>query len=106
MELAINMGLGAWIAVILAALVFGVVNQFVGQAGTGYEWLPDSVAFVVGAVAASEFVVGWRAVQPVVDELAVIPALGGGLVVGLVVGLATRLITGGTYRSSDRAIFS
>ena len=35
MELAINMGLGAWFAVVAVALVFGVVAQFVGEAGTG-----------------------------------------------------------------------
>ena len=106
MELAINMGLGAWVGVILVALLFGVVAQFVGQAGTGYEWIAGAVAFGLGAVAASEFVVGWRAIAPVIDQLAVIPALGGGLAVGLVVDVATRLLTGGTYRSSDRPLVS
>jgi hypothetical protein len=105
MELAVNMGLGAAIAVIVAALVFGVVAQFVGQAGTGYEWLIDAAAFALGAVVASEFVIGWRAVEPVIDQLAVIPAVGGGLVVGLLVELATRLITGGTYRGADRPLY-
>jgi hypothetical protein len=106
MELAINLGLGAWIGVIVAALVFGIVAQFVGQAGTDFEWLVAAVAFGVGAVAASEFVVGWRGIEPVIDQLAVIPALGGGLVVGLVVEVATRLITGGTYRGSDRPLLT
>jgi hypothetical protein len=34
---------------------------------------------------------------PVVDGLALVPALAGGLVVGLVVEFATRYVTGGHY---------
>jgi uncharacterized membrane protein YeaQ/YmgE (transglycosylase-associated protein family) len=101
-DLAINMGLGAWLLVIVAALVFGLVAQFVGEARTGYEWFIDAVAFGVGAVVASELITWWRAVEPVWDNLALIPAIIGGLVVGLVVELATRLVTGGTYRGGDR----
>jgi hypothetical protein len=104
LELAINMGLGAWVLVIAAALVFGIVAQFVGDAATGYEWFVDALAFGVGAVAASEFIIGWRAFEPVWDNLALIPAIVGGLVVGLVVEVATRLVTGGTYRRSDRPL--
>jgi uncharacterized membrane protein YeaQ/YmgE (transglycosylase-associated protein family) len=103
-EFAINMGLGAWVVIIIAALVFGLVAQFVGEPHTGYEWFVDALAFGVGAVAASEFVTAWRAVEPVWDNLALIPAIGGGLVVGLIVEVATRLVTGGTYRSSDRPL--
>jgi hypothetical protein len=103
-ELAINMGLAAWVAVIVAALVFGLVAQFVGQAATGYEWFVDALAFGLGAVAASEFVIGWRAVEPVWDNMALIPAIAGGLAVGLIVELVTRLVTGGTYRTTDRPL--
>jgi hypothetical protein len=98
LEFAINMGLGAWVVVIIVALALGLVAQFVGEPATGYEWFVVAVAFGVGAVAASEFVTWWRAVEPVWDNLALIPAIGGGLIVGLVVELATRLVTGGTYR--------
>jgi hypothetical protein len=100
------MGLAAWVGVIVVALAFGVVAQFVGQASADLEWLPVAAAFVVGAVAASEFVVGWRAIEPVMDQLAVIPALGGGLIVGLLVQVVIRLLTGGTYRGSGRALYS
>jgi len=103
-ELSINMGLGAWAVVIVAALVFGLVAQLVGETNTGYEWLVDAVGFGVGAIAASELVIAWQATGPVWDGLALVPALAGGIVVGLIVELATRLITGGTYRSSDRPL--
>jgi uncharacterized membrane protein YeaQ/YmgE (transglycosylase-associated protein family) len=97
MELAIDLGLGGSAVVIVGALVFGVVAQFVGQTRTGFEWLVDAIAVAIGAVVASEFIVSWRTFDPVWDGLALVPALIGGLVVGLVVEFATRFLTGGTY---------
>jgi uncharacterized membrane protein YeaQ/YmgE (transglycosylase-associated protein family) len=97
MEFDISLGIGAWVVIALAALGFGVLAQFVGEARTGFEWLVDAVAFGIGALFASEFILGWRTFEPVWDGLALVPALIGGLVVGLVVEIATRLITGGTY---------
>jgi uncharacterized membrane protein YeaQ/YmgE (transglycosylase-associated protein family) len=97
MELAISLGLGGWTVLIGGALVFGVVAQYIGNTRTGFEWLADAVAFGVGAVVASEFIIAWQAFAPVYDGLALIPALAGGLVVGLIVEVATRYMTGGTY---------
>ena len=97
MEFGLAMGFGGWILVILGAIVFGVIAQFIGETRTGYEWLVDAIAFGVGAVFASEFIVNWRTFEPVFDGLAIVPALIGGLVLGVVVAVATRLITGGTY---------
>jgi hypothetical protein len=104
LELAIDMGLGAWVVVAFAALAFGVVAQVTGEAATGYEWFVDALAFGLGAVAASEFILAWRAIAPVWDNLALVPAIAGGVVVGLLVEVATRLVTGGTYRSGDRPL--
>jgi uncharacterized membrane protein YeaQ/YmgE (transglycosylase-associated protein family) len=97
MEVAIAMGLGGAVVLIVGALVFGVVAQFVGETHTGYEWVGDAIAFGIGALVASEFIVDWRAFEPVFDGLAIVPALIGGLVVGLVVELVTRFMTGGSY---------
>lgn len=97
MELAITIGLVGGAALIVGALVFGVIAQFVGETRTGFEWLPDAIAFGLGGLAASELIVGWRDFGPVWDGLALVPALAGGLVVGLVVELATRTLTGGSY---------
>jgi uncharacterized membrane protein YeaQ/YmgE (transglycosylase-associated protein family) len=97
MEFAISLGLGGWILLIVGALVFGVVAQFVGETRTGYEWLVDAIAAGIGALVASEFIVAWQTIGPVWDGLALVPALIGGLVVGLVVELTTRFVTGGTY---------
>jgi hypothetical protein len=61
------------------------------------EWLVDAIAAGVGAIVASEFIVAWQAYGPMFDGLAIVPALAGGLVVGTIVEVATRLATGGTY---------
>jgi uncharacterized membrane protein YeaQ/YmgE (transglycosylase-associated protein family) len=97
MEFAIGLGLGGWVILIVGALVFGVIAQFVGETRTGYEWLVDAIAAGIGALFASEFIVAWRTFEPTWDGLALLPALLGGIVVGLVVEVATRYLTGGTY---------
>lgn len=97
MEFAIAIGLVGWIVLILGSAIFGAIAQFVGETRTGYEWVVDALAFGIGALVASEFIVAWQAFEPVWDGLALAPALIGGLVVGGVVEVATRYLTGGTY---------
>jgi uncharacterized membrane protein YeaQ/YmgE (transglycosylase-associated protein family) len=97
MELAINLGLGGWILLIVAALIFGGAAQLIGDPRTGFEWLVDAIGFAVGALVASEFVTAFQASGPMFDGLAVVPALAGGLLLGLVVDIVTRFVTGGTY---------
>ena len=97
MELTLALGWGAWIVIVAAAVIFGLIAQFVGTTKTGYEWIVDAFAFGIGAVVASEFVLAWRGIEPVWDGLALIPAVLGGLVVGVVVEIVTRFATGGSY---------
>lgn len=103
MEFAISLGVGGWAILIVGALVFGAVAQFVGETRTGYEWLVDAIAAAIGALVASEFIVSWRTFEPTVDGLALVPALIGGLVVGLVVEVVTRFMTGGSYTGRPMA---
>ena len=49
MEFAITLGIGGWALLIVGALVFGVVAQFVGETRTGYEWLVDAIGAGIGA---------------------------------------------------------
>ena len=97
MEFTLVIGYGGAILLILGALAFGVIAQVIGETRTGWEWLVDAIAFAIGAVVASEFIVAAQTFGPVWDGLALVPALVGGLVVGIVVELATRYVTGGTY---------
>jgi hypothetical protein len=96
-ELTFTLGLGGWILLIFGALVFGGAAQVIGEARTGAEWLVDAIAFGIGALIGSEFIVATQAYGPVWDGLALVPALVGGLIVGVIVELATRYITHGTY---------
>lgn len=104
MELAINLGIGGWLVIFAGALLFGVVAQYIGEARTGYEWLVDGIAVVIGAVVASEFIISLRTFEPVWDGHALVPALIGGLAVGIVVELATRYLTGGRYTTRPMAV--
>lgn len=104
MELAMNIGIGGWLILLAGALLFGVVAQFVGETRTGYEWLVDGIAFALGAVIASEFIISLRTFEPVWDNLALVPAVIGGLALGLVVEIATRYLTGGRYTTRPMAV--
>ena len=83
-ELVFELGWAGWAVLIVGALVFGVVAQLIGETRTGFEWLIDAIAFGVGALVASEFIIAWQTFEPVHDGLALVPALLGGLVVGIV----------------------
>jgi len=100
MELAINLGIGGWLVLLAGALLFGVVAQFIGEARTGFEWLADAIAAALGAVIASEFIISAQTFEPVWDGLAIVPALIGGLVLGLIVEVITRYMTGGRYTTT------
>jgi uncharacterized membrane protein YeaQ/YmgE (transglycosylase-associated protein family) len=104
MELAITLGFGGWLVLLAGALLFGVIAQFIGDVRTGYEWLADGIAAAIGAVIASEFIISLQTFEPVWDGLAIVPALVGGLVLGLVVEVATRYLTGGHYTARPMAI--
>ena len=103
MEFAITIGIVGWIVLIVAALLFGAIAQFVGETRTGFEWLGDAIGFGIGALVASEFIVAMQSFGPVFDGLALVPALVGGLVLGVVVEVATRYMTGGTYSGRPMA---
>ena len=96
MEFVTDLQFPGWALLIGGSLVFGVIAQFVGQTGTGWEWLVDAIGAFVGALVASELVIAWQAFGPVWEGLALVPALIGGLVVGIVVDVATRYVTGGS----------
>lgn len=104
MELAITLGVGGWLVLLAGALLFGIIAQFIGEARTGYEWLADGIAAGIGAIVASELIISTRTFEPVWDGLAIVPALIGGLALGLVVELATRYLTGGRYTSRPIAV--
>lgn len=97
MEFAIDMGVWGAVLLIVGALVIGVAAQFIGDVKTNDHWVIVAVAALIGGLFASEFIVDWRTFGPVWEGLALIPALIGGLVVGVVVDVIARYATGGSY---------
>jgi uncharacterized membrane protein YeaQ/YmgE (transglycosylase-associated protein family) len=103
MDLTITLGYGGWLVLIAGALLFGVIAQFVGETRTGFEWLVDGIAAALGALIGSEWIIATRTYEPVWDGLALVPAIVGGLALGIVVELVTRYLTGGRYTTRPMA---
>ena len=80
------------------SLVFGLIAQFLGRAGTRWDWLIAASGWFIGGLFFSEVMFGTMTVdeiQPIIDGLAFDEALLGGLIGGVLAFLATRFLTGG-----------
>ena len=97
MDFAFSMGLFGVLALMAGAVIFGVLVQLLGTPSFGYEWIATAIAAFLGGFAASEFVVGFRSLDPLYEGLALVPALIGGLVLGGVVAIGARLLASDTF---------
>jgi len=93
----LDMGIGAFAIVVVAALVLGVLVQMYLNPKTGYEWLIVGVGAGVGAWLASEITwtqwfTGLTDLGPQFDGLLVIPAVLGGLVIGAITEVVARTV--------------
>jgi hypothetical protein len=96
-EMQLDMGLGAFAVVVVAALIFGVLVQLYFRPKTGYEWLIVGVGASIGAWLASELTwtqwfTGLTDLGPQFDGLLIIPAVIGGLVLGAVTEVVARAV--------------
>jgi hypothetical protein len=81
------------------ALAFGIIAQFLGRAGTRWDWLIAASGWLIGGLFFSEVIFGTMTIdeiQPIIDGLAFDEALLGGLIGGVLAFLATRFLTGGS----------
>lgn len=94
--MTLDMTLLAFAAVLLAALVFGVLVQMYFTPKTQYEWLIVAVGASVGAWLASELTwTQWFSganLGPTWEGLLIIPAVIGGLIIGAVFELVARTV--------------
>ena len=97
MELTTDMGALAILTLAVGSLVLGIVLHLIGDVEFGYEWVITSVAAFAGGFIISEWVVAFQSVGPVWDGMAVVPAIGGALVVGVVTDALVRFATHGSY---------
>jgi hypothetical protein len=98
MEFTFDLGLAGLALLIVGAVAFAFVAPLLGKS-VDFEGVVDAVAVFAGAFIASEFVIAWRTFEPVWDGVALIPALAGGLAVGIVADLLMRIVLGGTTSS-------
>lgn len=87
-------GLGILTAI---ALGFGLLAQVVSRSATRWLWLIAACGWFVGGLFMSEVLFATATtdeIQPIIDGLAFDEALLGGLIVGVLVALVTRYVTG------------
>jgi uncharacterized membrane protein YeaQ/YmgE (transglycosylase-associated protein family) len=97
MEFTTDIGIYAAISLGVGAVVLGVVLQLIGDVRFGFEWVITAVAAFAGGFVCTEWITAFRTVEPVWDSMAIIPAAGGALVVGVVVDAIIRFTTHGSY---------
>jgi len=88
-------GLGILVAL---ALGFGIIAQFVGRAGTRWDWLIGAAAYFVGGLFVSEIWFGEATIdelQPIIDGLMFDEVLLISLFPGILAILLWRFMTGG-----------
>jgi hypothetical protein len=103
MELAVDMTVWGAFALVVGAIVIGVVAQLIGDARLSFEWVVTAIGAFVAALFASEFVTAWATVEPVWEGVALVPALIAGIVVGALVALVVRYATGGSMLHGPHA---
>ena len=87
----------AALMLVLGALIIGAIAQVIGRVVVGYEWMFTALAALVGGWLGSEALGTLSTWGPVFDELYILPALIGGLVLGGLVDVIVRRSTGGSY---------
>ena len=97
MEFTTDMTVLSVVALALGAIVLGVVLQLIGDVKFGLEWALTALAAFAGGFVMSEWIVAFQQVNPVWEGMALIPAIGGALVVGVIVDALIRFGTHGSY---------
>lgn len=95
----LDMGIGAFLVVIIAALVLGFLAQVFLKPKTPYEWLITGAGAGVGGWLASEITwtqwfTGLTDLGPQFDGLLIVPAVIGGLVIGALFEGVARVVEG------------
>lgn len=83
---------------VVFSLGFGAVAQLVARPATRWLWLFGAAGWFLGGLFASEVLYATATtdeIQPIIDGLALDESLLGGLILGLVVVVMTRLLAGG-----------
>lgn len=101
-----DVGMTGWavLALIAAAVIIGVVLQYIGDVTNGYEWSVAGLAAIVGGWLGSEALAGLSTWGIEWEGMFIFPALIGAVVLGFVVDLVVRYATGGSLVHHPRPI--
>ena len=97
MELTTDMGAAAIVSLAVISIALGVVLHLIGDVEFGYEWVVTAIAAFAGGFVLASGSSSFRTVEPVWDGMAVVPAVGGALIVGIAVDAIVRFTTHGSY---------
>jgi uncharacterized membrane protein YeaQ/YmgE (transglycosylase-associated protein family) len=94
-----NLGIGAWAALVLVlgALAFSMLAQYIGDVIVGYEWSLTALGALIGGWLGSEAFGALSTRGPEWDGMFVLPAIIGGVVLGVIVEMIARWASGGTF---------
>ena|SRR5689334_6707265 len=95
MDFSINIEWPAAVVLVIGSLGIGVLAQMYGTPAGTWEFVGTAIGAFVGAVIGSEFFVGLRTGEPLWGGVSWMPALAGGIVVGLITTVVMRLFAHG-----------
>jgi hypothetical protein len=100
----VGMSTYAAILLVLGAILVGVIAHIVGDVRTGWEGPVAAVAAVIGGYLGSEAFGTFSTWGYAFEGLYVLPALIGGVILGVAVDALVRYATEGSYASHARPI--
>jgi uncharacterized membrane protein YeaQ/YmgE (transglycosylase-associated protein family) len=100
----VGMSTFAAILLVVGALLIGAIPQFIGEPRIGFEWLFTAAAVLVGGWLGSEAFGSASTWGLEFEGLYVLPAIIGGVILGAVVDVVVRYLSGGSYTHEPRPI--
>ncbi len=94
----VGMSTYAAILLVLGAIALGVIAHFIGEVRSGFVGPLVAVAALIGGYLGSEAFGSLSTWGYEFEGLHVLPAISGGVILGLVVDLIVRYTTEGSYR--------
>ncbi len=96
-------GLAALLLVV-GAVLLGAIPQFIGEPRVGYEFVFPIIGALVGGWLGSEAFGTLSTWGAEFEGLFVLPALIGGVILGGIVDIVARYLTGGSYTHEPRPV--
>ena len=100
----VGMSTLAAILLVVGALLIGAIPQFIGEPRIGFEWLFTAAAVLVGGWLGSEAFGTASTWGFEFEGLYVLPAIIGGVILGGVVDVVVRYLSGGSYTHEPRPV--